>query len=114
MKYICNDNPKKTITILGSLTQDKELESIAKSIADKYNVSVYYQTKEPDKDINDLITSCYYAISVSDFIYAHRKHDGEYGTGVTYEIGYARYTNKKICYYLKSLYNLLDKNKLHK
>ena len=82
--------------VIGSLSQEQEIEKIAFSLMDKYYV--YFISKQPNKSFDILVKEAFDTILISDVIFVLLKPDGTIGQGVTYEIEFAKRMNKKIEY----------------
>lgn len=82
--------------VIGSLSQEQEIEKIAFSLMDKYYV--YFVSKQPNKSFDILVKEAFDTISMSDVIFVLLKPDGTIGQGTTYEIEFAKRMNKKIEY----------------
>jgi hypothetical protein len=82
--------------VIGSLSQEQEIEKIAFSLMDKYYV--YFVSKQPNKSFDILVKEAFDTILISDVIFVLLKPDGTIGQGVTYEIEFAKRMNKKIEY----------------
>ncbi len=82
--------------VIGSLSQEQEIEKIAFSLMDKYYV--YFVSKQPNKSFDILVKEAFDTISISDVIFVLLKTDGTIGQGTTYEIEFAKRMNKKIEY----------------
>ncbi len=82
--------------VIGSLSQEQEIEKIAFSLMDKYYV--YFVSKQPNKSFDILVKEAFDTISISDVIFVLLKPDGTIGQGTTYEIEFAKRMNKKIEY----------------
>lgn len=82
--------------VIGSLSQEQEIEKIAFSLMDKYYV--YFVSKQPNKSFDILVKEAFDTILISDVIFVLLKSDGTIGQGVTYEIEFAKRMNKKIEY----------------
>lgn len=82
--------------VIGSLSQEQEIEKIAFSLMDKYYV--YFVSKQPNKSFDILAKEAFDTILISDVIFVLLKPDGTIGQGVTYEIEFAKRMNKKIEY----------------
>ena len=80
--------------VIGSLSQEQEIEKIAFSLMDKYYV--YFVSKQPNKSFDILVKEAFDTILISDVIFVLLKPDGTIGQGVTYEIEFAKRMNKKI------------------
>ena len=82
--------------VIGSLSQEQEIEKIAFSLMDKYYG--YFVSKQPNKSFDILVKEAFDTILISDVIFVLLKPDGTIGQGVTYEIEFAKRMNKKIEY----------------
>lgn len=82
--------------VIGSLSQEQEIEKIAFSLMDKYYV--YFVSKQPNKSFDILVKEAFDTILISDVIFVLLKPDGTIGQGVIYEIEFAKRMNKKIEY----------------
>ena len=82
--------------VIGSLSQEQEIEKIAFSLMDKYYV--YFVSKQPNKSFDILVKEAFDTILIWDVIFVLLKPDGTIGQGVTYEIEFAKRMNKKIEY----------------
>ena len=82
--------------VIGSLSQEQEIEKIAFSLMDKYYV--YFVSKQPNKSFDILVKEAFDTILISDVIFVLLKPDGTIGQGVTYEIEFAKRMNNKIEY----------------
>lgn len=82
--------------VIGSLSQEQEIEKIAFSLMDKYYV--YFVSKQPNKSFDILVKEAFDTILISDVIFVLLKPDDTIGQGVTYEIEFAKRMNKKIEY----------------
>lgn len=82
--------------VIGSLSQEQEIEKIAFSLMDKYYV--YFVSKQPNKSFDILVKEAFDTILISDVIFVLLKPDGTIGQGVTYKIEFAKRMNKKIEY----------------
>ena len=82
--------------VIGSLSQEQEIEKIAFSLMDKYYV--YFVSKQPNKSFDILVKEAFDTILISDVNFVLLKPDGTIGQGVTYEIEFAKRMNKKIEY----------------
>lgn len=82
--------------VIGSLSQEKEIEKIAFSLMDKYYV--YFVSKQYNKSFDVLVKEAFDNILISDVIFVLLKPDATIGQGVTYEIEYAKRLGKKIEY----------------
>ena len=75
--------------VIGSLSQEQEIEKIAFSLMDKYYV--YFVSKQPNKSFDILVKEAFDTILISDVIFVLLKPDGTIGQGVTYEIEFASF-----------------------
>ena len=82
--------------VIGSLSQEQEIEKIAFSLMDKYYV--YFVSKQPNKSFDILVKEAFDTILISDVIFVLLKLVVTIGQGVTYEIEFAKRMNKKIEY----------------
>lgn len=82
--------------VIGSLSQEQEIEKIAFSLMDKYYV--YFVEKQPEKSFEVLVKDTFDNISFCDVIFVLLKPDGTIGQGTTYEVEFAKRIGKKVEY----------------
>lgn len=82
--------------VIGSLSQEKQIQKLAISLMDKYYV--YFVEKEPCKPFDILVKEAFDNISNCDVIFVLLKPDGTIGQGTTYEVEFARRMGKKVEY----------------
>jgi hypothetical protein len=80
--------------VIGSLSQEAEIEDFALSLANKYDVT--FVKKQPNKSFNILVEEAFNNILMADVIFVLLKQDGTIGHGTTYEIEYAKRLGKVI------------------
>lgn len=83
------------IIIISSLSQENEIKEVA-DYYKKLGHIVDYPIKQSDKEFSRIVEDYLYRISLADVVVAITKSDGTFGTGVTYELAFARYLNKPI------------------
>ena len=83
------------VIIISSLSQENEIKKVS-DYYKKLGYIVDYPTKRSDKEFSRIVEDYLYRISIADIVVAITKSDGTFGTGVTYELAFARYLNKRI------------------
>lgn len=82
------------IFVIGSLSQSKEIQEIAKSLKTE-NFIVKY-AKPDNRPFNIVVKQTFDNIDNADVIIVLQKPDGTIGKGTAYEIEYAKRRHKKI------------------
>lgn len=86
---------KGKIFIIGSLSREKEIQSMAKYYK-SLNYEVDYVRKQPDKDFATLVNEAFQKISEADSIVVMQKEEGGLGEGTIYEVAFAKFIGKKV------------------
>lgn len=91
-----NNEYKDKLYIIGSLSQEEAIKSIADYYIGTERYRVRYVKKEPQKSLKSIIQKCFLNIVWADRVIAVPKSDGTYGEGVTYEIVFAKLIGKRV------------------
>lgn len=83
------------VIIISSLSRENDIKKVA-DYYKKLGYDVDYPIKQSDKEFSRIVEDYLYKISLADIVVAITKSDGTFGTGVTYELAFARYLNKRI------------------
>lgn len=87
---------KDKLYIIGSLSQEEVIKSIADYYIGTGRYRVRYVKKEPQKSFKSLVQKCFLNVIWADRVIAVPKSDGTYGKGVTYEIVFAELSGKRV------------------
>lgn len=88
---------KYKVLILGSMSQCKEIASLAKRLEAPGDADVEY-AKPEDKDFKDVVSGIFDKIDNCDIIFALKKPDGSIEKGLVYELEYAKRLKKMVVY----------------
>lgn len=85
---------KDKLYIIGSISQKEQIKNTAQYYIETGRYKVRYVKEEPNVSFPALIYRCFLNILWADRIYAIPKPDGTLGTGVTYEMVFAKLLGK--------------------
>lgn len=84
------------IFVIGSLAQEEDIKKAAEYYKSTGN-DVEYVSKRPNMALKELVTEAFDKIYEADKVIAVPKRDGSFGTGVTYEMAFAKFVGTPIC-----------------
>lgn len=94
IKIHLGDFYKDKLYIIGSISQKEQIKKTAQYYINTGRYKVRYVKEEPNVSLPILIYKCFLNIIWADRIYAIPKPDGSLGTGVTYEMVFAKILGK--------------------